>query len=369
MPTIFSNAPLGNNPYQRMIYSSFTEYDVRVVRLNAFYTDGLPPMQAGDIYWIHWETVEFGTRNDIPAEERFAKIEAGLAALRDKGVKIIWTVHNFHPHNSGRDMEAIHKGRAVLVRQADRIHLHTPHAVDLMAQTYRIPQHMILRVAHPSYLGVYEPAEDTLARRDTVPPAKHRRFVHIGKVQENRGGRFMWQALKALNIREQAWELDIAGAVIAGERRGQQPIRAMPNVRFHDRYLPDEELRDILANSHVCVAPFSRILTSGSVNLALTFGLPVIGPNVEALRDHLPEAAHKALYTDGKVRGMMFQMRKLIDMDTEELLALRAACMDHAVSIRPEVQSQALREAVLEDTPAAVTQTCPAPEGVKHAED
>lgn len=67
--------------------------------------------------------------------------------------------------------------------------------------------------------------------------------------------------------------------------------------------------------------------------------------------------------------GMMFQMRKLIDMDTEELLALRAACMDHAVSIRPEVQSQALREAVLQDTPAAVTQTCSATEGVKNAEN
>ena len=334
-----------------MIYSGFAGYEVRVARLSVFYAAEPPPMQKGDIYWIHWETVEFGSKNNIPADERFDKIEAGLAALREKGVTVVWTVHNFHPHNSGRDMDAIHKGRALLVRQADMIHLHTPYAVNLMTETYGIPHDKILHVAHPSYMGVYEPVEDTLARRDILPPSDHRRFVHIGKVQENRGGRFMWQALKALHLRERAWELDIAGAVIAGERKGQQPIREMSNVRFHDQYLPDADLRDILARSHVCIAPFRRILTSGSVNLALTFGLPIIGPNIEPLRDHLPQAAHQLLYTDGSPRGMMFQMRKLIDFDHQEMLALRGACMDHAMSVRPEVQSKALRDALLGGAP------------------
>ncbi len=368
MPTIFSNAPLGNNPYQSMIYSSFSGYDVRVVRLRAFYAGELPPMQKGDIYWIHWETVEFGSRNDIPAQDRFAKIEAGLAALREKGVKIVWTVHNFHPHNSARDMDTIHEGRALLVRQADKIHLHTPYAVELMTETYGIPREKTLLVAHPSYLGVYEPAEDTLARRGALAPSQHRRFVHIGKVQENRGGQFMWQALKSLYIRDRSWELDIAGAVIAGERKGQQPIREMPNVRFHDRYLPDQDLRDVVAGSHACVAPFSRILTSGSVNLALTYGLPIVGPNVRPLRDHLPDAVHEFLYADGNPRGMMFQMRKLIDFDPEDLLKIRAVCMDHAVSIRPELQSRALRDAMIEDK-ASASQATSKPMGLLNAKD
>ncbi len=369
MPTIFTNAPLSNNPYQSMIYSSFSGYDVKVVRLRAFYAGELPPMQEDDIYWVHWETVEFGSKNEIPANERFAKIEAGLAALKEKGVKVVWTVHNFHPHNSARDMDAIHEGRTILVRQANKIHLHTPYAVELMTETYGIPQEKALLVAHPSYLGIYEPQEATLARRDALASSKHRRFVHIGKVQENRGGRFLWQALKSLHIRERAWELDIAGAVIAGERKGQQPIREMSNVRFHDRYLPGNELRDIIAGSHACVAPFSRILTSGSVHLALTYGLPVIGPNVRPLRDHLPEIAHELLYAEGNPRGMMFQMRKLINFDQDELLALRAACLDHSVSIRPELQSRALRAALLKETAEQVPQSPVKPERQLNAKD
>ena len=369
MPKIFSNAPLGTNPYQSMIYSRFAGYDVRVARLRVFYTAEPPPMQRGDIYWIHWETVEFGSKNDIAAEERFEKIEAGLESLKEKGVKVVWTVHNFHPHNSARDMETIHKGREMLVRQADAVHMHTPYAVDLMTETYGIPQHKILRVAHPSYLGVYEPVEHTLARRDVLAPSDYRRFVHIGKVQENRGGRFMWRALKALSLRESAWELDIAGAVIAGERRGQQPIREMSNVRFHDQYLPDEDLRKIIAGSHACVAPFRRILTSGSVKLALTFGLPIVGPNIQPLRDHLPQAAHQLLYSDGSSRGMMFQMRKLIDFDHEELLALRGACMDHAVSIRPEIQSKALWNALVGGSPDLADTKYSKSERLLNAED
>ncbi|WP_120635141.1 glycosyltransferase family 4 protein [Ruegeria sp. EL01] len=347
MPTIYSNAPLGNNPYQRMIYSRFAGYNVRVVRLNTFYAGEPPEVREGDIYWIHWETVEFGSpKNEVPITERFQKIEAGLSKLKQQGAKIVWTVHNFHPHNSARDMEAIHKGREILVRLADKIHVHTPYAKDLLAKTYGISADKLVRVAHPSYLGVYEPLDATMERRDVLPSANNRRFVHIGKVQENRGGRFMWKALKSLHLRDQSWELDITGAVIAGERRGQQAIREMSNVRFHDKYLPDDELSDIVASSHMCVAPFSRILTSGSVNLALTFGLPVIGPNVQALRDHLPEQVRHFLYVDGNPRGMMFQMRKAIDLDDVDLLAMKAACMDYAYGIRPEVQSEALRTAL-----------------------
>jgi len=347
MPTIYSNAPLGNNPYQRMIYSRFDDYDVRVVRLNAFYAGELPEVREGDIYWIHWETVEFGSpKNEVPIAERFQKIDAGLSELKQQGVKIVWTVHNFHPHNSARDMEAIHEGRKILVQLADKIHVHTPYAEDLLAKTYGIPAHKFVRVAHPSYLGVYEPLDATMARRDVLPSADNRRFVHIGKVQENRGGQFMWKALKSLHLRDQSWELDISGAVIAGERRGQQAIREMSNVRFHDRYLPDDELRDVVASCHICVAPFSRILTSGSVNLALTFGLPVIGPNTQALVDHLPEQVRHFLYVDGNPRGMMFQMRKAIDLDDEDLLAMKATCINHAYEIRPEMQSEALKTAL-----------------------
>jgi len=330
-----------------MIYGAFERYSVKGMPLSVFYGEDWPDFTNDDIFWIHWETIEFGdTKNPISLSERLAAIEAGLIRLKQLGVKIIWTIHNFVPHNSGRDMDSIHTGRRMLFSVVDQIHVHTTYAADLIADTYAVSKDKFLTVAHPSYFDCYEPAQTTLDRRTTLPTSDRRRFVHIGKVQENRGGRFMWGALKALSFRRENWDLEIAGMVARSEQRGQGPVREMENVTFHDRFLPNDEFRDIVASTHVCLAPFHRLLTSGSVNMALTYGLPVIGPDSEPMKSHLPEALHPFLYREGNVRTMMFKMRQMIDMSDEELLHLRQLSMDYAWSIRPECQSLALKNGI-----------------------
>ena len=218
MPMLFSTSTSERNPYFKMIYGSFDGYTIKALPLTVFYGETLPDFANDDIYWIHWEGLEFGhTKNPLPLNERLVAIETGLLKLKQQGVKIIWTVHNFVPHNSRRDMEAIHAGRRMLFPLVDTIHVHTSYAADLMSDTYNVAKDKLLTVAHPSYFDCYEPAQTTLDRRSNLPKSDRRRFVHIGKVQENRGGRFMWRGLKALSLRREDWELEITGKVIRSE--------------------------------------------------------------------------------------------------------------------------------------------------------
>lgn len=354
MPRIFSTSVSARNPYLGMIYSEFTDYTVVKAPLSIFYAGTVPDIAAGDIFWIHWETKDIGNLKDSHSiEDRIEKISSGLIRLKQNGVTIVWTVHNYMPHNSGLDMTSIHAGRRAFLPAVDKVHVHTNHAARLVSDAYSIPAEKMLVVEHPSYFDCYEPAQTTLERQNALPKSERRRFVHIGKVQENRGGRFMWGALKALSYRRKNWELDIAGTVSRSERRGHRPIREMENVRFHDQFLPDEEFREIIASAHVCLAPFSRLLTSGSVNLALTFGLPIIGPNTDAMKDHLPNELHGFLYRDGNLRSMMFKMREVIDMPDETLSELRRVSMDHAWKARPSLQSQALRNEITSINPVS----------------
>ncbi|MEP1930272.1 MAG: glycosyltransferase, partial [Roseibium sp.] len=291
---------------------------------------------ADDIYWIHWEDRQFGQpqENQELADE-LKLVEQGLLALKRKGVRLVWTVHNFLPHNSARDMAAIDAGRKMLVPMMDVVHVHTPHAKQVMSEAYKISEDQLCVVSHPSYLGQLEAQDITLARRDVLPKQDRRAFIHIGKVQENRGGQFLWAGLKTLAKHTDAWKIDIAGKVSRSERRGLRWIRKMGNVNMPDRFLPDDEFRDMVAAAHVCVAPFERVFSSGSIMMALTFGLPVVAPDLPAIRDHLPKPLHRFLYSPGNKRAFMLAMRGFVLMEDAELLELRRIAMDHALSIQP----------------------------------
>ncbi len=347
MPKLFITTGSRQNPYLGMIYSAFDGYEQRVFPLSKFHGSESPSAEKGDIFWIHWEDRQFGDRRDEPHHaDRLKSVESGLLKLKEKGVRIVWTAHNYYPHNSARNMDLIDQVRRMLMTVSDVVHVHTPYAKQLLAENYDIPAEKFLVVAHPSYFGFYEVEEVTRRRRDILPDRKNRAFVHIGRVQENRGGQLLWAGLAALGKRRNDWELEIAGKITRSEKRGSHRIREMENVTFHDQYLPNDEFVRVVGSCHVCVAPFDRLLTSGSVKMALTMGLPVIGPDVIALRQHLPEPLHAYLHTPKNKRSLMFRMRDMLDLSDSELLSLRQQGQDFAWDIRPEVQSAALLQGV-----------------------
>ncbi len=68
----------------------------------------------------------------------------------------------------------------------------------------------------------------------------------------------------------------------------------------------------------VAVTPFRRITTSGSVVLAMSYGLPVIAPGVEAIREVLGDAAD-LLYEPGE-EGLAAALTRAM---TDQLDSLR----------------------------------------------
>jgi glycosyltransferase involved in cell wall biosynthesis len=125
------------------------------------------------------------------------------------------------------------------------------------------------------------------------------------------------------------------GKAFSSQARMLRFLEANANVDLRTDRIPDEEIPDIFGASHVFLAPYQSLFTSGSVMLALTFGLPIIGPNIRELRETTPEDCHHLLYDPASPRGLIRSMLDFVAMSDSDLRTARKACSAFAKDRSP----------------------------------
>jgi glycosyltransferase involved in cell wall biosynthesis len=126
-----------------------------------------------------------------------------------------------------------------------------------------------------------------------------------------------------------------------------------PNLTLRLEFVPDGELAALLAAADVVVLPFRRVTTSGTAMLAMSYGRPLIVPDLPQLAE-FPERA--ALRYDGQVPALTQAMADLARADAGTLAAMSAAASSYAFSASwREIAERTLTEmtAVLHEAPRA----------------
>lgn len=335
------------NPYQKLMYSAADS----PVRLEPAPKSAVgrvmesPESARARILHIHWDDRFFGRGAEEDANrEEAARILDDLARYKDWGGRIVWTVHNRVAH-ARTDGETFAAARQKLADMADLVHVHTPHAASHVMEALNVAPERMVIVRHPSYLGAYEPAEATLARRATEGPTT---FLHFGYIRSNKGADTVSWAAKTLSRRQvEGWRLHVVGRAFRPGLRIFRAIEDLPHVTIQLESAPNEEVAGIFGGAHFYLAPFRDLFTSGSVMLAQTFGLPVIAPDIEAVRQMTAPENRDLLYPDdGSPRRLLQRMSLVLAMSPEELAARRAACFDYALETAPERMSRALGRAM-----------------------
>jgi beta-1,4-mannosyltransferase len=319
------------NPYQSLIYSKLpsgfgSEFagPGALHRLNE---------DRFDVVHIHWDDRMFGRSDDATANE--AALDdalATLSAFKQNGGRIVWTIHNDAPHKAGH-LETFERGRHALATMADVIHVHADHAADYMENTYSVPRSKLHVIPHPSYLGAYETIKKTTARR--LPSADVRQFLFFGMFRGPKGIHAISDVAGKLSKRQVPYHLRMYGKAFSSQARMLRLLEANANVDLRTDRIPDEEIPDIFGASHVFLAPYQSLFTSGSVMLALTFGLPIIGPNIRELRETTPEDCHHLLYDPASPRGLIRSMLDFVAMSDSDLRTARKACFAFAKDRSP----------------------------------
>lgn len=299
---------------------------------------------------LHWDDRLFGRDTDAQKNaDLLHQAEQSIDNYRAQGGRLVWTIHNARPHKV-ISLDGFRQARQSLVQRADVIHVHAPHARDHMISEYGTDPSRIHVIPHPSYLGSYEPQEVTLARAmtDRNPTT----FLFFGMFRGEKGAERIRDVAAKLTKRDYDYSLNMYGKAFGSQRRLLRRLGWNENISLRTNRIPDVEVPEIFSNAHFYLSPYSELFSSGTVSLALSFGLPIIGPALREMKEITPPELHETtLYDPDMPRGLIRAMVRSLQMETSEYQKLRQACLNHAQTHAPEVISPRLMKILLEQQP------------------
>ncbi|SNB67656.1 Glycosyltransferase involved in cell wall bisynthesis [Arboricoccus pini] len=269
-------------PYNYLLYSHLRAAGARVEE----YSFRRALLGRYDIFHLHWPESLLETASLWRCLYSMAGAMLVIESLRLKGTRIVWTGHDPAPH----DLLFPRLERfffAYVLRRLDGLIALTGNGYDLLCA-----QHASLRrlpfavVPHGHFKNVLPDDISRAAARQALGLAEDAQvLLFFGQIRPYKGLEHLIAAFKALDDGGQI-KLVIAGR--PNRRSSHAALVAkltqdVPGLQAHLEFIPVERIQVFLRAADLAVLPFARILNSGSVMLALSFGLPVLAPALGAL--------------------------------------------------------------------------------------
>ena len=216
-------------------------------------------------------------------------------------VKIVWTLHNIHPHGSKQEQKISKNVRRFLAKKATFIRIFNETTLARATAALKIEADKFKIIPEGSYVGYYP---DEVRRPDAKKkigiPSTKKMIVNLGTIRPYKGIEDLIRTFDEINHAD--WYLCIAGAswddkYIRTLRHLAQSGATADRILFNIRKIPDEELQYFFNAAELAVFPFRNIENSGSVILAMGFGLPVVTVNAGVPADRLRQQ-RQLLFTD-----------------------------------------------------------------------
>ncbi len=323
--------PAKGNPYFNQIYGGWSEHTVASDHLTI-----AKLVKWGGIRKLHLHWDEHLFPFERPEEVLINKNTIEL--LRARKGRIWFTVHNSIPHIYLDDPAATNhfrKWRQYLLEQSEIVHVHNHAARDEILLNYDITAAKVRVIPHPSYRGVF-----TLRPRPVVP-AGRRRFLCFGAMRLNKGIPNLLAAFRQVDIPYRQIEFHLAGRgsdAFDGADLGPNQLILTPH------FVTDSEVPALFADAEFCVFGFDRVLTSGSLMLALTLGKPVIVPRIGPLMEVFEGGPAPLSYAPGDIAELSAVLTRAAAMEDDEIVALANQSVAVAARYDPLRISQALEE-------------------------
>ena len=323
-----------NNAYQNLLYSPIEEFDVAPGSIDDCLGLIFRP-QAGNlkvVFHLHWTDPVIAPASD--ATEAFEMAESFLAKLRlfkSLGGRILWTVHNVSSHEPKHFEQEIALYQA-LADLADWVHVHHKSVPDATKEFYQIPEEKVLVAEHGNYIDLL-PVQTTQVqcRREFGIPASATVFLFLGQIRGYKGIDELINAFTDLVKEHKNVWMVIAGKVLGVDKDEiARKLRACGNTVFRPGYVPEEEMQLYLGCADAMVLPYRKVLTSGSVFLALSYSLPVICPP-SGLLSHLVTDGKEGLFFDPEdSNGLAHALQRFLEVDPELRQKMRQQALETA---------------------------------------
>ena len=279
------------NPFQTLLYRALAPETATIVPVTDLVTDPLARDPGGDlrgrVLHLHWldRVVQEAERLDLAAE-RLAGFRRAILDLKARGARVVWTVHNVLPHQVRYYFLELQLCQFV-AEQADAIHVMSGSTAALAAPYFRIPPEKVVQIDHPSYDGAYPVVLDRDQARAQLGLSRSEiNLLFFGLIREYKGVGRLLDAFARVAARDARLRLDVVGRVDPPHTEEfVHRLHHSAQVRPHLRFIPNDLVQRHLLAADIAVLPFERVLNSGSLALATTFGLPVVVPATPAFAE------------------------------------------------------------------------------------
>lgn len=332
------------NPYQRLLYAKSSEKAEFVAgdidaALKAVSTGSVRP---GDVtFHLHWLNALFrGVQTEAAAQQIAADFGDKLVRFRAKGGRVLWTLHNTISHDTPfAEIETALSTRVAAI--ADRIHIHSDGAEAEVSEVFLLPAEKVRVSRHGHYIGAYSDIVSREAARQYLGLSPEDDVIlFTGMVRPYKGVEDLVRAFRAILADRPQARLVIAGLEWFDPLADLTPALTeaeRARILTSGRFIENDELQLFFRAADIAAYPYLRTLTSGSLLLALSFGVPTVIPRNAMTVDVLQGQGAGMLYDNAPevaVPALEDALRQLLaEKDAGNLPAIAARARARAQSL------------------------------------
>lgn len=336
-PILVRYWPAYTNPYQALFYGfPSDQFLARPGDGNSALSDIAHDSKRLVCFHVHWLNYLFKEAivgaNGSSAFDDFLKT---CRLIREKRGIVAWTIHNLVEHESP-DPEFETGFRRKLAQIADVVIVHGQSARTAAIERFGVLADRIIDIPHGSYIGVYDDmmaSED--ARSRVRAPDRQTIFANVGAMRPYKGLDHLVTAFLDLEREGASIGLLLAGSASKANTLALTKLfRASEAIHFNIGRVSDDELQHYLNASDFMVLPYRAILTSGSAILALSFGRPVIAPEIGGLAELIEDGVNGFLYDPLAPNGLKDAMARATATDSTVRSRMSKAAFARATTLR-----------------------------------
>ena len=272
------------NPYQRLLYQKAQERceimggDIEAA-LQAIRQVG-PEDSPNVTFHLHWLNRLLNDAKSLgEASDRAQAFLSKLREFKFCGGRLVWTIHNTLSHDLPFPQVERSLAREI-VALADAVHVHCVESVPEIEKFFPIPRDKLQVHRHGAYVGTYPDFTDRKrARRELKLKGDAEVMLFLGQIRAYKGLETLISAFNKVAPERPRLHLVLAGAGQVDTVLANLDPRLRDRVHVFNRFVDDMEIQLFMRAGDFMVLPYQNILTSGSLLLALSFGLPSIVPS------------------------------------------------------------------------------------------
>jgi glycosyltransferase involved in cell wall biosynthesis len=213
---------------------------------------------------------------------------------RWRGARIVLTVHDLLPHDTGE----AHKAKfAALYAMVDAMICHSDTIRARLTAEFNVPEAKISVIPHGPFFYDLPPAGSNYVLREFELEPEKPMVLWQGIIFPYKGVDLLLNAWQQVELTSDAW-LVIAGTgspELLERIRAQVVELGLKRVKLHFRFISTEELVALYRAADIVVYPYRAITTSGALATGLALGKTIVASDLPVFRELLTDGLNARL--------------------------------------------------------------------------